>query len=179
MSSNWHCKKTTGLETLEDFRATKSGWYDGGSLTCDKTLASIPSWQGMDAIRGIRDLISPIFDSDGVTPCHVWYIGHCVRPISVVPDVRLLWFSLRILKTHGQEVTFFCLVCCTETSWVLAISGLSVLPDKLVDLCILYVLPSFTFFFFFTFAAFLTVAGALTGPNPWDQETINVHCTHM
>lgn len=71
---------------------------DGRSLTCDQTLAGVPGGQGMDAVRRVRDLISSVFDGDGVPSSHVRYVGHRVGPVSVVTDVRLLRFSFRILK---------------------------------------------------------------------------------
>lgn len=77
----------------------------GRNLTCDQTLASVSSGEGVDAVRGVWDLVSSIFDGDGVTARHVWHVGHRVRSVSVVPNVCRLWFSLWILQEHGQEVS--------------------------------------------------------------------------
>lgn len=71
-----------------------SGW----NLTCDQTLAGISSGDGVNAIGGIWNLVSPVFDGDGVTARHVRHVRHCVRPVPVVPNVSLLWLSLWILE---------------------------------------------------------------------------------
>ena len=54
----------------------------------------------MDAVRRVGDLVSSVLDGDGVASRHVRDVGHRVRPVSVVPDVRFLRFSLRILDTQ-------------------------------------------------------------------------------
>lgn len=51
----------------------------------------------MDAIWGIRNLVSSVFDGDGVTACQVWDIRHRVSSVPVVPNVGFLWLSLWIL----------------------------------------------------------------------------------
>lgn len=51
----------------------------------------------MDAIRGIRDLVSSVFDGDGVAARQVGNIRHRVRPVPVVPNVGFLRLSLWVL----------------------------------------------------------------------------------
>lgn len=92
------------MDTFRSYNLIGSQSSGGRSLTCDETLAGVPGGQGVDAVRRVRDLVSSVFDGDGVTSRHVWYVGHRVRPVSVVSDVRLLGFSLRILR-HRQEVS--------------------------------------------------------------------------
>lgn len=71
-----------------------SGW----NLTCDQTLAGISSGECVNAKWGIWNLVSPIFDGDGVTARHVRHVRHCVRSVPVVPNVGLLWLPLWILE---------------------------------------------------------------------------------
>lgn len=75
-----------------------------GFPTCDQTLAGISGGQGVDAVRRVRDLISSVFDGDGVTSRHVWDVEHSVGPIPVVSDVCLLGFSLWVLQTRSQSL---------------------------------------------------------------------------
>lgn len=73
--------------------------WEGRSLTCDQTLAGVPRGQGVDPVWRVRDLIAAVLDGDGVASGHVGDVGHRVRPVAVVPDVRLLRFPLRVLDT--------------------------------------------------------------------------------
>lgn len=77
-----------------------------GGLTCDRALAGIPGGHGANTVRGEGDLITAILDKDGVAARHIWHIGHRVRAIVVVLDVRLLGLALRVLcgKAQGTEV---------------------------------------------------------------------------
>lgn len=63
----------------------------------------------MDAIWGIWNLVSSVFDGDGVTACRVWDVRHRVRSIPVVPNVGFLWLSLWILAV-GETNTSLSLV---------------------------------------------------------------------
>ena len=80
--------------------------------TCDQALAGISGRHGMDAVRRVRDLVSAIFDGDGVASGHVWHVGHRVRPVSVVTDVGLLRLAIRVLRsnthTHINTHTHVC-----------------------------------------------------------------------
>lgn len=67
-------------------------------LTCDRAFAGISSGQGPDTVGRIRNLIASILDEDGVSARHVRHIRHQVGPIVVVTNVRLLEFSLWILR---------------------------------------------------------------------------------
>lgn len=77
----------------------------GRSLTCDQTLAGVPSGHSVDPVGRERNLVPSVLDGDGVASRYVRYIGHRVSPVPVVPDVGLLGFSLRVLVRHGQEVS--------------------------------------------------------------------------
>lgn len=82
-----------------DLAAQTERWpWQWVELTCDQTLAGISRGDGVNAIGGGWNLVSPVFDGNGVTARHVWYVGHRVRPVPVVPDVGLLWLPLWILE---------------------------------------------------------------------------------
>lgn len=72
-------------------------------FTCDATFAGVPCGQGLDAVRGVRDLISSIFNGDGVGACGVWYIGDSVGAIPVVLDGCILWLALRVLSIDIRQ----------------------------------------------------------------------------
>ena len=82
------------------------GWVP----TCDKTLAGIPSGQGVDAEGRVGDLVAAILDGDGVPATHVWQVGHGVRAIPVVSDVGFLGLSLRVLGEKQRSGP-----ACTQT----------------------------------------------------------------
>lgn len=59
----------------------------------------------MNAIGGIWNLVSPVFDGDGVTARHVRHVRHRVRSVPVVSNVGLLWLSLWILElAHKHDL---------------------------------------------------------------------------
>lgn len=62
----------------------------------------------MNAIGGVWNLVSPIFDGDGVTARHVWHIRHCVRSVPVVPNVGPFWLSLWILELANKQIWWSC-----------------------------------------------------------------------
>lgn len=73
-------------------------------LTCEATLAGVSCGKGLDAVWGVRDLISSIFNSDGVGACRVRHIGDSVGAVPVVLDCCILWLSLWILSIHNMEL---------------------------------------------------------------------------
>lgn len=87
-------KKPSLCDLIKQESERGSGW----TLTCDQTLAGISSGDGVNAIGGIWNLVSPVFDGDGVTARHVRHVRHSVCPVPVVPNVGILWLSLWILK---------------------------------------------------------------------------------
>lgn len=68
------------------------------------TFAGVSCGQGLDAVRGVWDLISSVFDGDGVGACRVWYIGDSVGAVPVVLDGGILWLSLRVLSIENIKV---------------------------------------------------------------------------
>lgn len=67
----------------------------------------------MDTEGRVWDLIAAILDGDGISTTHVWQVGYSVCAIPIVPDVGLLWFTLRIL----EEMEMSSLPVSTESSW--------------------------------------------------------------
>lgn len=67
--------------------------------TCQETLAGISSGQRLNAVRRVRNLISSVFDGDGVGASGVRHIGDRVGAVPVVLDGGVLWFALRVLTT--------------------------------------------------------------------------------
>lgn len=68
------------------------------------TFAGISCGQRLDAVRGIRNLISSIFNGDGVGSCRVRDIGHCVGAVPVVLDGCVLGLALWVLSVKRCEV---------------------------------------------------------------------------
>lgn len=44
--------------------------------TCDCALAGISCRDSSNAVRGIWDFITTIFNKDGVAASHIWHIGN-------------------------------------------------------------------------------------------------------
>lgn len=63
----------------------------------------------MDAEGRVGDLVAPIFDGDGIASRHVWHIGHCVGPVSIVPNIGLLWLALGVLEGKARDGCFLSL----------------------------------------------------------------------
>lgn len=89
--------KRSKQERLGDLAIKGGRWAGGRSLTCDQTLAGISGGSGVDAIRGIRNLVSSVFDGDGVSAGQVGKVRHRVSSVPVVPNVGFLWLPLWIL----------------------------------------------------------------------------------
>lgn len=72
-------------------------WIYNILLTCDTTFAGISCRERLDVVRGIRDLVSPVLNGDGVWACRVRHIGHGVGAIPVILDCGILWLPLWVL----------------------------------------------------------------------------------
>ena len=75
-------------------------------LTSETTFAGISCGQGLDAVWRVGNLIPSIFNGDGVGPCRVRHIRHCVGAIPVILDGCILWFALRVLSVSKTSSYF-------------------------------------------------------------------------
>lgn len=66
-------------------------------FTCEETFAGVSCGQRLNAVWGVRDLISSIFNGDSVGTCRVWYIGDSVCAIPIVLDGCILWLAFWVL----------------------------------------------------------------------------------
>lgn len=76
----------------------------GGFLTCEATFAGVPCGQGLDAVWGVGNLISSIFNGDSVRACGVRHIGDSVGAIPVVLDGCIFWLALWVLSINNMEL---------------------------------------------------------------------------
>lgn len=79
-------------------------WIQSVFFTCDTTFAGVSCGQGLNAVWGVRNLISSIFNGDGVGACRVRYIGDSVGAVPVVLDGCILWLALWVLSIDNIEL---------------------------------------------------------------------------
>lgn len=72
-------------------------------FTCEETFAGIACGQGLDAVRGVGNLVASIFNGDGVGAGGVGHVGHSVGAVPVVLDGGILRFALRVLTAEGSR----------------------------------------------------------------------------
>lgn len=83
-------------------------------VTCEKTFAGVSSGQRLDAVRGVGNLISSIFNGDGVGPGRIRDVGHSVRPIPVVLDGCVFWLALWILSIQVNFTQLLQVTACEK-----------------------------------------------------------------
>lgn len=86
------------------FYSSEQLWICCVFFTCKATFAGISRGQGLDAVWGVRNLISSIFNGDGVGACRVRYIGDSVGAVPVVLDSCILWPALWVLSIDNIEL---------------------------------------------------------------------------
>lgn len=73
-------------------------------FTCEETFAGVSCRKGLDAVWGVRNLISSIFNGDSIWACRVRHIRHSVGAVPVVLDGCILWLALWVLSIDNIEL---------------------------------------------------------------------------
>lgn len=73
------------------------------SLTCHGALAGIPARGSADSVGRGGDLVTAVFDDDGVAAHLVRHVGHLVGAVIVVMDTGLLRLAVLVLEGSRAE----------------------------------------------------------------------------
>lgn len=71
--------------------------------TADAAFAGVSGRRGADSERRRWDVITPVFNDDGVASSPVGDVRHQVFTVAVVMDTRLFRFTVRILRNREES----------------------------------------------------------------------------